>query len=306
MWVERNKNGVQFGHNSVVLGRIVRARSIIQNTMPPTTNDAAITPACDCHFHVFDAHQAAPGARYVPSYSATLDDWEAHAQRSGVSRGVLVQPSFLGTDLRRLLAALRARPLMLRGVAVVSANAKSTELQALHALGVRGVRLNLMGAANDVDALRALPATWWSAVLQAGLHVELHADVGRMASLLPWVPTDACVVLDHFAKPERVDANDATVRAVRERTQAGAATYVTLSGAYRQSAGTQLHSAALAALLLAELGASQLLWASDWPCTNFEREADYVRLLNVLGDWLPNADDHRAALGANAKRLYWR
>lgn len=274
--------------------------------MMPDTNNPASALACDCHFHVFSAHEGAAGARYVPSYSATLDDWETHAQRAGVSRGVVVQPSFLGTDLRQMLAALRARPLMLRGVAVVAANVTIAELLALHTQGVRGVRLNLMGAQNDVDALRELPASWWSAVMDADLHIELHADIGRVASLLPLVPTDVCVVLDHFAKPEGVQLHDATVSAARHRMQAGGTTYVTLSGAYRQSAATQPRCAELAAMWSAEIGASQLLWASDWPCTNFESEADYVRLLNVLHHWRPCSDDHRAALGVNAQRLYWR
>lgn len=278
--------------------------------MTPDANDAILVPACDCHFHVFrhelGAHQRAADARYVPTYSATLDDWESHALGAGVSRGVVVQPSFLGTDLRQLLVALRQRPLSLRGVAVVAANVTAAELQALHGQGVRGVRLNLMGAVNDVDTLRALPTSWWSALIATDLHVELHADTGRIARLLPLVPGEARVVLDHFAKPARVELHDATVSAVRQRTQAGGATYVTLSGAYRQADATRQHCAALAALWLAELGPEQLLWASDWPCTNFESEADYARLLSALREGLPDASDYGAALAGNAQRLYWR
>jgi predicted TIM-barrel fold metal-dependent hydrolase len=52
----------------------------------------------DTHFHVFNAGLAVEGARYVPQYSAQLTDWMKQAQNVGVTRGVWVQPSFLGTD----------------------------------------------------------------------------------------------------------------------------------------------------------------------------------------------------------------
>ncbi len=287
----------------------MQRRSIIQKFMPhdsiPTLS-AAVTPACDCHFHVFSAHQRAANARYVPAYDATLVDWERRAVAADVARGVVVQPSFLGTDHRQLLAALQLRPLTLRGVAVVAATANAAELQALHAQGVRGIRLNLAGVDNDVDALRALPASWWSALIVSDLHVELHSNAGRVAALLPLLPCALPVVLDHFGKPDRVAALDATVRVVRHRRHAGGATFVTLSGAYRQRVANHRIGAELTSLWLGEIGADQLLWGSDWPCTNFESEADYAALKDVLRDWLPAANDHRAAVAINAQRLYWR
>ena len=263
-------------------------------------------PTCDCHFHVFSAHGNAANARYVPAYSATLNDWEARAQSAGVQRGVVVQPSFLGADNRQLLHALAQRPETLRGVAVVEPTASMVGLRELHVAGVRGVRLNLMGAQDDVGALRALPVSWWSALIAADMHVELHADIGRVGVLLPFVPNEITVVLDHFAKPDRIDAQDDTVRAVAYRKHSSGATYITFSGAYRQAPANRLICSELASLWLEELGPEQLLWASDWPCTNFESEADYAALSMSLRCWLPHSGDHQAALAVNAQRLYWR
>ena len=282
------------------------AQSIIQNTMPLATNNPNLAPACDCHFHVFNAHEATPAARYVPTYSATLDDWEAHATIAGVSRGVVAQPSFLGVDNRHLLRTLAQRPQTLRGVVVVDHNATVEELRALHDAGVRGVRLNLMGAKDDVATLRALPASWWSALIAADMHLELHADIGRIAVLLPLLPGELTVVLDHFAKPERTNAHDDTVRAVARRKHCSGATYVTLSGAYRQAASVRPLCAELALLWFEALGHEQLLWGSDWPCTNFESEADYAGLVAALRKWLPDSSDGVTAIAANARRLYWR
>jgi predicted TIM-barrel fold metal-dependent hydrolase len=170
----------------------------------------------------------------------------------------------------------------------------------LRAQGVRGVRLNLAGVSDDVGAMRAVANTWWESLLVVDLHVELHANAGRTAALLPHVPQGITLVLDHFAKPEAVSAHDATVRAVAARPR----TFVTLSGHYRQAAGVD--PAALAALWFNEMGARALLWGSDWPCTNFEAQAAYAGLRAKLNDWVENDAQRGWVLAENAQALYWR
>ncbi len=267
-------------------------------------------PACDCHFHVFNANENTAGARYAPDYATSLTDWEMHSSPLDIMRGIVVQPSFLGADNSLLLTTLAHRPDHLRGVAVVTESATDIELKDLHLRGVRGIRLNLMGAADDVQAIRELPATWWSALIAAGLHLELHSDIGRIAALLPLVPQGVTVVLDHFAKPRTASLADETVQATTSRQRTGGETYVTLSGAYRLGAGfgtpQKKFSADVAALWLDLLGRDRLLWGSDWPCTNYESEANYSRLRSELDQWLSDANERHAALHTNPERLYWR
>ena len=267
-------------------------------------------PACDCHFHVFNAGERYAEARYSPNYSAMLTDWEALSTLSQVRRGVLVQPSFLGTDNRLLVAMLAKRTGDLRGVAVVDSVVSEIELLQLRADGVRGIRLNLMGDVEDTQAIRDLPSSWWSGLLAASLHLELHGEIGRIAALLPLVPRDIVVVLDHFAKPQTASLADETVAAVTGRQRAGGETYVTLSGAYRLGAHDAQTSTGLATGLakvwLETLGRDHLLWGSDWPCTNHEAQVSCVTPSHTLEQWLPNAGDRRAALQTNPQRLYWR
>lgn len=273
----------------------------------PTANKP---PACDCHFHVFNAGEGIVLARYAPDYASSLSAWEAPARKAGVTRGVVVQPSFLGVDNRMLVATLRLNPEHLRGVAVVDESATEAELHHLHASGVRGVRLNLMGVTDDLQAIRNLPAAWWSALIAAELHLELHTDIGRVTTLLPWLPLNATVVLDHFAKAQTASLADETVQAVRRRREAGGTTHVTLSGAYRLGVSDALQqtkfSTELAAVWLDVLGRDFLLWGSDWPCTNHESAARYARLRDLLDHWLPDVNDRHAALHTNPQRLYWR
>lgn len=266
--------------------------------------------ACDCHFHVFNRDGFAVDARYVPAYAAAHADWQACAARALVKCGIVVQPSFLGTDNRLLLDTLNSHRDHLRGVAVIDASANASALEHLHANGVRGIRLNLAGEADDVHVMRTLPASFWSALITAQLHLELHSDIGRIAALLPLVPLDLTVVLDHFGKPMQASLTDTTVHAVCHRQRAGGDAYITLSGAYRlrsndaraqKKLGTEL-----AALWRDEIGRERLLWGSDWPCTRHESEANYAALRDSLDSWLPDADDRYAALQINPQRLYWR
>ena len=256
--------------------------------------------AVDSHFHVFDAHQAQPGARYAPAYAAPLATWQAAAAPLGVRRGVLVQTSFLGTDNRLLVATLAQHLETLRGVAVVAPNADAQTLAPLHAAGVRGIRLNLSGVSHDVAAWSTATALW-DALAALGWHLELHTDIGRLPAVLAPLPATLPLVIDHLGKPAEVSARDATVRALGQRAKQ-APVHVKLSGAYRLGG---LDAGALARLWLGELGPQALLWGSDWPCTNHEAHADYPALWHALDDWLQDPGAAEAARQDNPNRLYW-
>ena len=265
------------------------------------------TAAVDCHFHIFRAHQAVRGARYKPSYAAELGDWSSRALPLGVQRGLLVQPSFLGTDNSLMLQALAQSGGALRGVVVLDPATPTPGgvLRQMHVLGVRGIRLNLSGVNHDVQAWVQANGLW--ADLNAlGWHLELHTDPGALpgvlAQLLPSLPPRLCVVMDHFAKPAAVSAQDATVLALRKMAAAGRPVVVKLSGAYRIGV---LDPAALACLWLAELGPHSLVWGSDWPCTNFEPLADYAKLHNSLDEWLDDPEIVRQVRVDNPNRLLW-
>jgi predicted TIM-barrel fold metal-dependent hydrolase len=261
----------------------------------------------DTHFHIFAEHQSVPGARYQPGYTADLADWAAAAKLQGVRRGVLIQPSFLGVDNRLLLSALAANS-ALRGVVVVEPQTSDESLLQMHQQGVRGIRLNLAGQSHDVALWCAVPALWRS-LLRLGWHLQLHTDSGAlpavMAQLLPHLPPGLPLVLDHFAKPLAAQAQDATVLLLRTLVQQGRSVFVKLSGHYRLGA---VGAKAMAQLWLDVLGPAQLLWGSDWPCTNAEQWARYPALYQALGDVLADVPDAAAVVHAvltvNPHRLY--
>jgi predicted TIM-barrel fold metal-dependent hydrolase len=258
----------------------------------------------DSHFHVFEAGQSVPEARYSPSYAAPLSNWQSAASEVGVTRGVLVQTSFMGTDNAHLLKHLQKNPNTLRGVAVVAPTEGFWQMADLNTQGVRGIRINLAGQSHDMASWQAAKPLW-DAVLQLGWHVELHTDTGALPSVLAAVPLEIPVVIDHFCRPEKASLHNATVQAVLARVAATSAqVYVKLSAAYRLHADVEPSN--LAKLWLGELGAQALLWGSDWPCTNFEAKADYPTLYANLNDWLGgDVAAIEAARSHNPMRLYW-
>ncbi len=258
----------------------------------------------DSHFHVFEARQAVPEARYSPSYAATLTAWLSAAQAMGVTHGVLVQTSFMATDNAYLLKHLKHYPDTLRGVAVVAPSAGLEQLANLHAHGVRGFRINLAGQSHDMAAWQAAKPLW-DAVLQLGWHAELHTDTGALPAVLAAVPLEVPVVIDHFGRPASASLQDDTMRAVQSRLAAESVqVYVKLSAAYRLQTGLEPDN--LAKLWLGELGAEALLWGSDWPCTNFEAKADYAALHGTLADWMGHDTAAVQAIrSVNPMRLYW-
>jgi predicted TIM-barrel fold metal-dependent hydrolase len=253
----------------------------------------------DTHFHVFNAGVAVEAARYVPKYTAALQDWMALAQSVGVTRGVWVQPSFLGTDNSLMVSALKANPDALRGVAVVAADIHPDELKALHDSGVRGIRLNLAGMTHDIPEWTRAERVWQS-LHDLGWHLEVHTDPGALPKVLAQLPTDMPLVVDHMAKPSEAKARDATVQTLVHRARQ-APTHIKLSGAYRLG---EVDAASLAHIWRHELGSQSLLWGSDWPCTNHEQLAHYADLFAALLTWVgePHLED---VLHHNPQQLYW-
>lgn len=253
----------------------------------------------DTHFHVFNAGVAIEGARYVPQYSAVLSDWMRQAKNVGVTRGVWVQPSFLGNDNSLMLDALKAHPDMLRGIAVVRPDVSLQEFNTLHEIGVRGIRLNLAGVSHDIPAW-AQAHLLWETMQSRGWHLEVHTDQGKLPHVLSQLPSDLPLVVDHMAKPFHANANDPTLLALKMRATVSPV-YVKLSSAYRLG---KVDPGRLAALLLNELGSSALLWGSDWPCTNHEQFADFEKLISQAHEWI--ASEHvEQIMASNPLRLYW-
>src|SRR5258705_296853 len=104
------------------------------------------TGGCDAHFHVFGPAGRYPynqaDLRYAPP-PAPVEDFLVLAKKLAIERFVFVQPSAYGRDNRCMLEAMREVGTNCRGIVDIDENAHDAELERLHALGVRGVRINV-------------------------------------------------------------------------------------------------------------------------------------------------------------------
>lgn len=237
----------------------------------------------DAHAHVFSQALTLAGERrYTPGYDATLADYLAHLHANGLSHGVLVQPSFLGTDNRYLLAALQQAPAQLRGVVVVAPDIGRDALQAMARQGVVGVRLNLVGRALPDFAAHGWKV-FFAQIAELGWHVELHREVDDLPHLVrQLIPFGIKLVIDHFGRPDaRLGVDQPAFVELLELGLSGHL-WLKVSGIYRL-AGTPVQNLAFARqampLLQQSFGLRRLVWGSDWPHTQHETSIGYAGVI---------------------------
>jgi len=271
-----------------------------------TRGNAAVT-AVDCHAHVFRRDLPMPDRRRAPSgYDATVDDYVRMLDTHRISHGVLIQPSFLGTDNSYLVAALHAHPDRLRGVAVVEPGIGVGELQALAEVGVVGIRLNLIGLPTPDFA-----SPTWAGLLrqlrQLHCQVEVHQVAAKLQPVIdPLLAVGLDVVIDHFGRPDdALGVDDPGFRYLLS-TGRSRQVWVKLSGAYRNGGHGAGEATALAAvpLLKASHGLDRLVWGSDWPHTLFEQSANYTAERQLLDAWLPDSAERDIVLRRTPQALF--
>jgi predicted TIM-barrel fold metal-dependent hydrolase len=264
--------------------------------------------ACDAHCHVFGdrgRYPLDPRRNYTP-HVGTLADHGAMMAACGIERAVLVQPSVYGTDNACLLDALREAASdgdAVRGVVVPDAAASDEELLAMDALGVRGIRLNLVNpqmlALDDAIALctRMRPCGWHLQV-----HLMLAADgAATLARLADRI--DVPIVVDHFGRP----AAGAALPSLLLELVASGRVWVKLSASYRVSAHPGPAHPDVAPLVDALVAANpgRLLWGSDWPHTELHGATPHdADLVDELVSWLPDAALLRRVCVDNPAALY--
>jgi predicted TIM-barrel fold metal-dependent hydrolase len=264
--------------------------------------------AIDTHAHIFQRGlKLAEVRRYAPGYDALLADYLGILDTKGIACGVLVQPSFLGTDNSYLLAALRQMPARLRGIAVVEPNVSLAELQEMDAAGIVGIRLNLVGDAAVPD----FSASPWRSLLRhvadMRWQVEVHREAGRLRHIVqPLLDAGIKLVVDHFGRPDpALGVDDPGFRFLLEAA-ASRRVWVKLAAAYRNGAdgrGQQVAQDAIP-LLRSAFGMDRLLWGSDWPHTQFEKSTGYGHARQALDTWLPDADERRLVLVDTPRALF--
>jgi predicted TIM-barrel fold metal-dependent hydrolase len=269
-----------------------------------TARSEAALPTIDTHAHVFHRGlELAPGRRYAPDYDAPLALYLEQLDRNGMTNGVLVQPSFLGTDNSYLVDCLKQASGRLRGIAVVDPGVAADDLRALDRAGVAGIRLNLVG-----QPLPDLAAGEWKALLgrvkDMGWQVEVQRNASDLATLAPQLlDRGVTVVLDHYALPDpKLGVADPGFQSLL-KLGATRNVWVKISAPYRNGAAGEEFAKQAYPLLRDAYGLDRLLWGSDWPHTQFEATQSYAKNRQFL-DTLIVDQAERAQVLASPYRLF--
>lgn len=236
--------------------------------------------------HVVEPHRfpICPEAVYQPSIH-TLDDALNFESTIGVENLVFVQPSIYGTDNSCLLAALtKLGPSRGRGIVVVDPGTiRSGTLGEWHALGVRGLRVNLQSVGKVMDQVKLVRTLFRHAEIARprGWIIELYiplAMVPMLEFIAPRLGVTLCI--DHFGSPELSTlswAKDNTsfdpyalpgFESLISLLRQGNA-YIKVSVPYRFTRDrSMLGLKAMAQEFLAS-APDRVIYATDWPHTRF-------------------------------------
>ena len=263
---------------------------------------------CDAHFHVFGPEERYPyGAdlRYKPPF-APLSDYLALAARLGVDRYVFVQPSAYARDNTCMLDAMReVGAARCRGIVDIDENISDAELERMHAIGVRGVRINVnpIKPAEPGFSRTMLPRIQAldKRCARHGWMLDFLTPGWLTRELMPTLERLECrYTLAHmgmFLAKEPVPAD--FVEFVRTNTKC----FVKLTGVYRISTAPEFADAAPLARALIAAAPERVIWGSDYPHLSFPH-VHSEELFALLKTWAPEAAAQRRILGDNPKRLF--
>ena len=172
-------------------------RAASSNTPPVFTVPAR---SCDSHFHVFE-----PDYPHVPNplYTfpdGTVDQYLALCDFLGIERMVLVQPTFYGLDNRLTLDAMARIGSRCRAVIRVEEDVSDAELDRMHKLGVRALRLDLFARREQpIEDIIAYIKRMATRTTPRGWHLQFYTPGTVVRDLLPFLADfDHTYVIDHM------------------------------------------------------------------------------------------------------------
>ena len=263
--------------------------------------------ATDCHAHVFGAqarYPLLPATHFVPHECP----WPAYANmlRSiGCERAVLVQPSVYGTDNSAIEDTLKSADMPLRAIAVVAPEIADKELERLHGLGFRGIRINTASGTRGLGLTHARALA--ERIKPLGWHLQFYAnfieqpEVEAVLSALP-----VTVVIDHFGRIRAeqgvaAPAFQAVLRLLRRDN-----VHAKLIGPYFISDQFPGYADIRPfAQAMVEAAPRRVVWGSDWPHASArEKMQDDGDFADMLGEWVQDKGLRHQVLVENPERLY--
>ena len=272
----------------------------------------------DAHCHVFGPSAEfsfSPQRKYTPCDASKAQLFELR-DHLGFERNVIVQATCHGTDNSAMVDACKASNGKARGVATVKADISQSELQALNAAGVRGVRFNFVKRLVDVtpeDELLAIAEK----IAPLGWHVVIYFEAPDLPELWDFftrIPT--AIVVDHMGRPDVSQPADGPdfnrfVRFMAENenvwSKVSCPERLSLQGPPALNGEKRAYRDVVPfAKRIVETFPNRVLWGTDWPHPNLK---NHMPDDGLLVDYIPQiavtSELQHKLLVANPMRLYW-
>jgi predicted TIM-barrel fold metal-dependent hydrolase len=264
--------------------------------------------ACDAHCHVFgpgDRFAYSPNRSYTPP-DAPKERLAALHRHLGFSRAVLVQASCHGIDNSAMLDAIASSGGAWRGVAMVGPGVADSELEKLHAGGVRGARFNFvahLGGAPDPAVVEEIAAR----IAPLGWHLQLHLDAEDILTYRAFLDRlQVPFIIDHMGRIEARHGLDQKPFRMLLELMKNERAWVKVSGSERiSSAGKPFHDAIPFARTLIEAAPARVLWGTDFPHPNVKVMPNDGELVDLFAAFCSDDALRRQVLIDNPSRLYW-
>jgi predicted TIM-barrel fold metal-dependent hydrolase len=302
---------------------LTRKSALAKPSQPGTqVNFEVPAGAVDCHTHIHGNPEKFPmfaGRVYTPE-SASPEEMVALHKALGIQRVVIVTPSVYGTDNSATLFGIKARGPDARGVAVIDDKTTESDLDAMHAAGIRGIRVNLATAGtNDPSIARQRVQSAIDRIKARGWHLQIYTNLPVIPAIKDLAATSPVpLVFDHFGGAQAaLGVEQPGFADLVELVKSGKA-YVKISGAYRASTlGPDYSDVVPLAKTLISANPDRIVWGTDWPHPDSVTppgkkptdltpllQIDDGRLLNQLAVWAPDAATRKKIMVENAVRLY--
>lgn len=249
------------------------------------------------------------GRSYTPG-PASLAQWKATLEPVGITHGVVVQPSFYGTDNGVLLGTLTQAPHRLAGVAAVDIDVDAAALNRLTAAGVKGVRMAHFAEGDPRCGGGFVKFSAFQQLLQRLRDHNLHLQLFTDSRLLPGIAdqlanADIPIVIDHMGRaPADLGPDHDGIRAMRELLSLGQV-WIKLSGiANFSNQAPEYANVRCIHESLIDARPDRLIWGSDWPHTKPSgQKPSSLQLLRLFQSWTPKEFQPRI-LADNPAKLY--
>jgi predicted TIM-barrel fold metal-dependent hydrolase len=226
----------------------------------------------------------------------------------GISRAVIVHASCHGTEMDVTLDAIGSSGGAYRGVACVEDSVTDKELERLHAGGIRGIRFNFvkhLGGVPDLAVFHRLVAR----IKPLGWHIVLHFDADDILAqqeLLGRI--DVPFIIDHMGRVKAADGlEQKPFQSLLDLYRHNPLSWIKVCGAERVSVGKRpFRDAVPFARALIAVDATRILWGTDWPHPNINKDMpNDGELVDLFGEICPDADTRKRILVDNPSRMYW-